>query len=436
VPTRPEEERSGRPGSPGAAALRGLASTALLLFGILLCLTVTGAAPDQAPKLAAVAAAGMLWRALFAAGSLGTALGGFASALDLAVGLGLALLAVDFTGGLGSELYPLLLVDLVLAHGFLGPAASRFLTVGTLLGLGGLAAGAGGLPSAGAALAMGLRLLWPVALLAAMELGTRAAGGSAGEAAAAPDASPSLGSGARAEPSEAGAGGPVPRQGLQEVLHDLRSPLTVIRLYAELLTEHARKGEPPVADHVQNLRAEIELMESLLDVDGDSRAAVRLRRRRRERFDLVRLLGSLANTYRVAHTDKLRIEFIAESPELPVLADSLAVQRAFRNILDNAVKYTPAGGQVRIRAGRSGTQAFVVISDTGMGMNAGEQQRAFEFSFRGQAARASGATGSGVGLGLTRDLLEPQGGRISLASEPGRGSEVTILLPVAREVRL
>jgi signal transduction histidine kinase len=240
---------------------------------------------------------------------------------------------------------------------------------------------------------------------------------------------------ARAEPSETGAGGPPPRPGLQEILHDLRSPLTVIRLYAELLAEHARKGEPPVADHVRNLRAEIDLMESLLDVDGESRAAVRWRRRRRERFDLVRLLGRLASTYRLAQTDKLRIEFIAESPELPVLADSLAVQRAFRNVLDNAVKYTPAGGQVRIRAGRSGTQALVVISDTGMGMSAGEQQRAFQLSFRGQAARASGAVGSGVGLGLSRDLLEPQGGRISLASEPGRGSEVTILLPVAGEAR-
>jgi signal transduction histidine kinase len=378
----------------------------------------------------------LLWRGLFAAGSLGAALGGFASALDLAVGLGLALLAVGFTGGLGSELYPLLLVDLALAHGFLGPAASRFLAVATLLGLGGLAAGAGPPSSAGAALATGLRLSWPLALLAAMELGSRAAGGSAGEPAAPADAYGAPNTTPRAEPSEPEAGGPGPRQGLQEILHDLRSPLTVIRLYAELLGEHARKGEPPVADHVQNLRAEIDLMESLLDVDGESRAAVRLRRRRRERFDLVKLLGSLANTYRLAHTDKLRIEFIAESPELPVLADSLAVQRAFRNVLDNAVKYTPAGGQVRIRAGRSGTQAFVVISDTGVGMSAGEQQRAFEFLFRGQAARASGVAGSGVGLGLTRDLLEPQGGRISLASEPGRGSEVTILLPVAREARL
>ena len=328
-------------------------------------------------------------------------------------------------------------MDLVLAHGFLGPPAARFLALATLLGLGGLAA-SGAPPSAGAALTIGLRLLWPVALLAAMEMRSRAAGESAGEPATASTADATTPSSIAPPTQPAGpeAGGTSPRQGLQEILHDLRSPLTVIRLYAEMLADHARKGEPPVADHVQNLRAEIELMESLLDVDGDSRAAVRLRRRRRERFDLVKLLGSLANTYRLAHTEKLRIEFIAESPELPILADSLAVQRAFRNVLDNAVKYTPSGGQVRIRAGRSGTQAFVVISDTGVGMSAGDQQRAFESSFRGQAARASGAAGSGVGLGLTRDLLEPQGGKISLASDPGRGSEVTILLPVAREARL
>lgn len=383
-----------------------------------------------------MAAAGLLWRGLFAAGSLGAALGAFAGALDLAVGLALALLAVGLTGGLDSELYPLVLVDLALAHGFLGPSASRFLAVATLFGLGGLAVAAGFPDTTGAWLAIGLRLLWPAALLVAMELWSATASAHAGEPAepmtqrfAPPSAPPA------AEPADRDPGAPGPRQGLQEILHDLRSPLTVIRLYAELLGEHACKGEPPVADHVQNLRAEIELMESLLDVDGESRSAVRLRRRRRERFDLVKLLGSLANTYRLAHSEKLRIEFIAESPELPILADSLAVQRALRNVLDNAVKYTPAGGQVRIRAGRSETQAFVVISDTGVGMSVGEQQRAFEFAFRGPAARASGAGGTGLGLGLTRDLLEPQGGRISLASAPGRGSDVTILLPMARDAR-
>ena len=344
---------------------------------------------------------------------------------------------MGLTGGLGSELYPLLLLDLALAHAFLGPPASRFLAVATLFGLGGLAGAAGMPPSAASALAVALRLLWPLALLAAMELGSRATRVGSGEPAAASFTVAAIppSAGPRSDAPEPEANGTGPRQGLHEILHDLRSPLTVIRLYAELLAEHARKGVAPVADHVQNLRAEIEMMESLLDVDGESRAAVRLRRRRRDRFDLVKLLGSLANTYRLAHTEKLRIEFIAESPELPIQADALAVQRALRNILDNAVKYTPAGGQVRIRAGRSGIQAFVVISDTGVGMSAGEQQRAFDLSFRGQAARASGAAGSGVGLGLTRDLLEPQGGQISLASEPGRGSEVTILLPVVREAR-
>jgi signal transduction histidine kinase len=344
--------------------------------------------------------------------------------------------AVGLTGGLRSELYPLLLVDLALAHGFLGPAAARFLALATLMGLGALATFGGAPDSASAWLAVGLRLLWPMALLAALELWSRAAGGHAGEPAAATTRIATPGPAApRPESAEPEPGAPAPRQSLQEILHDLRSPLTVIRLYAELLTEHARKGEPPVADHVQNLRAEIDLMESLLDVDGESRAAVRLRRRRRERFDLVKLLGTLANTYRLAHSQRLRIEFMAESPELPVVADSLAVQRAFRNVLDNAVKYTPAGGQVRIRAGRTGSQAFVVITDTGVGMNKGEQQRAFEFWFRGHAARASGTAGSGLGLGLTKELLEPQGGRISLASEPGHGSEVTIHLPMAREAR-
>jgi signal transduction histidine kinase len=221
--------------SPGVyrdTLLRGLSSTALLLFGILLSLTVGAAAPGQASRLGALATAALLWRGLFAAGSLDAALAGFASALDLAVGLGLGLVAVGLTGGLGSELYPLLLVDLALAHGFLGPAASRFLAVATLLGLGALATVAGPSDSAGAWLGVGLRLLWPLALLVAMELWSRAADGDAGEGAAAPAAQLSMSPPAapRAEAS------------LQEILHDLRSPLTVIRLYAELLGEHVRKG--------------------------------------------------------------------------------------------------------------------------------------------------------------------------------------------------
>ncbi len=113
-------------------------------------------------------------------------------------------------------------------------------------------------------------------------------------------------------------------------------------------------------------------------------------------------------------------------------ADPVAIQRALRNVLDNAVKYTPSGGQVKIRASVAAQHAFVVISDTGIGMTREEQRRAFEYAYRGEAARASGAEGRGLGLALVRELLEAQGGKISLLSDPGRGLEVTIMFPLYR----
>jgi signal transduction histidine kinase len=368
------------------------------------------------------------------------ALGHFADPLDLGVGLGLTLCALAWSGGVRSELFPLILVDLVLTRVFLGPAASRFLGVLTVLGLVVLAVvtRASGIPL----LTVASRCAWPLAVVVAMELGIGVAGrdrndrdGSRGapgagrddvRRAAAPASAPSPAPSPAASPD---------RDGLQEILHDLRSPLTAMRLYAELVTDRVRKGQPILPEHVSNLGAEIDLLQSLLETQGDSPRAARVRQRRSERFDLVKLLGNLANSYRLLHNDRLRIEFIAESPELVVSADPVAVQRCLRNLLDNAVKYTPAGGQVRIRAGLSGREAFAVISDTGVGMSESDQQRAFEFSYRGQAARASGAAGAGLGLALSRELLEANGGRILLSSEPGRGSDVTVLLPVSGEAR-
>jgi signal transduction histidine kinase len=145
--------------------------------------------------------------------------------------------------------------------------------------------------------------------------------------------------------------------------------------------------------------------------------------------DLVEILGSLATAYRLSYGGRLRIEFIAERPELSVTADPVALQRAFRNVLENAIKYTPQGGEVRIRAGAAGPHAFVVVKDTGMGMSDDERARAFDFAFRGAGAVASGARGKGLGLALTKEILEANGGKISLSSEAGFGSEVTILLP-------
>ena len=219
-----------------------------------------------------------------------------------------------------------------------------------------------------------------------------------------------------------------------ELLHDLRSPLSVIRVYTDLIQEAARRGELPNQEYLANLEREIELAERLVGAPASAPEPVELLEKP-QNADLVEILGSLATAYRLAHGGRIRIEFIAERPQLPVVADPVALQRAFRNVLDNAIKYTPDGGEVRIRAGGAGAQAFVVVKDTGMGMSPEERARAFDYAFRGAGAVASGTRGKGLGLAVTKEILEANGGKISLSSEAGYGSEVTIMLPAQRGAR-
>ena len=112
----------------------------------------------------------------------------------------------------------------------------------------------------------------------------------------------------------------------------------------------------------------------------------------------------------------------------------MALQRVFRNVLDNALQYTPSGGTVRIRLWADAVHAHVVVSDTGVGMSAEERAHAFDLSYRGRGAQAMRAGGRGLGLTLSRELVEAMGGSISLWSEEDRGSEVRVLLPVAAEM--
>ncbi|HWZ87073.1 MAG TPA: HAMP domain-containing sensor histidine kinase, partial [Thermoanaerobaculia bacterium] len=220
------------------------------------------------------------------------------------------------------------------------------------------------------------------------------------------------------------------------ILHELRSPLSVIRVYTDLIQEAARRGELPNEDYLTNLTREIELAERLVGTPAPAPAPAPIDRLEKpQNADLVEILGSLATAYRLAHGGRIRIEFIAERPQLPVTADPVALQRAFRNVLDNAIKYTPDGGEVRIRAGAAGPQAFVVVKDTGMGMSPDERTRAFDYAFRGAGAVASGTRGKGLGLAVTKEILESNGGKISLSSEAGYGSEVTIMLPFLRAGR-
>ncbi|HSB63036.1 MAG TPA: sensor histidine kinase, partial [Thermoanaerobaculia bacterium] len=340
--------------------------------------------------------------------------------------------ALAKTGGPSSDLFPLLVVY-VAAEAAISREGGRFLLVGTYAGLA-LLVVLFPAPTAAAARSNALRFLWPAAAVFGVELVLRLS--SSGRRSGAEDAP------ARDRPAAQSApASPAPvRDPRSEILHDLKSPLTVLRVYGDLVAEAARRGEPPSEAHLAGLAREMTLMESLAGIPPRAPAPAPLvssaatpAAPKVPRSDLVRVLSTLVESYRLAHGERVRIEFVAEGAEIPVAADPVALQRAFRNVLDNAVKYTPAGGQVRVRASVVSQHAFVVISDTGAGMTPEEQKHAFTFAWRSPSASAAGVPGRGIGLGVTKDLLEKNGGKISLLSEPGHGLEVTIMFPVSRE---
>ena len=410
---------------------RGLVSSGLLLAAVLLVVASGGAHAEDVPRLAAVAIGAVVLRAVFLVPGAGRAFGPFAVPIDLGGSLALVFFALSLTGGLASDLYPLLLLEIALSRLGEGSAAGRFLPGAATAGAAALAIPGvtGGAP---ATLGTGLRVAWPAVLLAVLEAVDRRRAPAAAPAPTGSANRPSVAPAPAATPAPAAAPvrPPAVRDARQDLLHDLKSPLSVVRVYADLIAEGAQRGELPRPEHLANLSNEIGLMEALAGVVRPLSPEPPSRPAPKPRTELVKLLTTLASSYHDAHGEKLYIEFVSEEESIVVDADPVAVQRAIRNILDNAVKYTPAGGQIRIRASVVAQHVFVVISDTGIGMTRDEQKRAFEYAFRGDAARATGVEGRGLGLALVRELLEAQGGKISLLSEPGHGLEVTILFPL------
>jgi signal transduction histidine kinase len=408
-----------------------IASSGLFaLFSLLALALGMGAARP----LALATGGSLLALFVFTRAGFRTSLGAFASALATLADLALLFCALSLTGGFRSPYGLLLPVGVALAWHLEGPGAARFYAVVSVLGVAAVATLGGGLTPAAAdlfpLLATGLAA---PALLAALET----LGGIRPEREVAA---------ATEETSRPGAEIPAPvagRDSSEEILHDMKSPLSVIRVYTDLIAEAAGRGELPSAEYLGNLSREVELAERLAGGPVPAPAPPNSRLRfdlatspppppaapPAAAADLVEILGSLATAYRLSYGNRLRIEFIAERPELPVTADPVALQRAFRNVVENAIKYTPQGGEIRIRAGAAGPHAFVVVKDTGMGMSADDRARAFDFAFRGSGAVAAGTRGKGLGLALTKEILEANGGKISLSSEAGFGSEVTILLP-------
>jgi signal transduction histidine kinase len=239
--------------------------------------------------------------------------------------------------------------------------------------------------------------------------------------------------------SEATEAGGLDEEFLGAVAHELRSPLGLIKDYAAtLLAPDAPRDEGTVrrclsvvVEASQRLEG---LLEQLLDPSRIRAGALALQPRP------VRL-GPLAQTaleraaLRAAR-HRLRLGVPAGLP--PVLADAPRLEQVLDNLLDNALKYSPDGGEVVVSAGSAGAEVVVSVSDQGLGVPAEELGQLFGRFYRGAVARARAIRGDGLGLAICRGIVEAHGGRIWAESPaPGRppgagpGTTVSFTLPAA-----
>jgi two-component system sensor histidine kinase ResE len=132
-------------------------------------------------------------------------------------------------------------------------------------------------------------------------------------------------------------------------------------------------------------------------------------------------------------TEAAQVELYSEISSLPPLVgDGDRLSQVFTNLIDNALKHTPAGGRVIIRAQRVGDALEITVADTGKGIDPIEVERIFERFYQVDKARTGGAgRGIGLGLAIANEIVEKHGGTLSVQSQPGQGSTFTVRLPVA-----
>ena len=218
------------------------------------------------------------------------------------------------------------------------------------------------------------------------------------------------------------------RRFMADAAHELRTPITILRTRAEVALQQPRD----TANYVSALRGiEVEsrrlgsIVESLLVL---ARADAGERQIEKERIFLDDIAIDAAGAAQVVARQKNVEVRVDEFEEAPIEGDSSLIRQLVMIVLDNAVKFTDAGGQVHVRVSMIDGAPMFSVADTGIGIKAEELGRVFQRFFRGETAR-SRTEGAGLGLSIASWIAREHDASISLKSEPGQGTTVTVTFP-------
>jgi two-component system phosphate regulon sensor histidine kinase PhoR len=220
---------------------------------------------------------------------------------------------------------------------------------------------------------------------------------------------------------------------ISHVSHELKTPLSLIRMYCEMLATNRVQGDKTREDYYEIIHSESNrlshLVNNLLDfsrLDPDGKKA------KFESTDLGRLVVKSLDAYRhQMEQEGFRIQADIEDGLPQLAADPNALTTAVINLLDNSLKYSGNPKEVRVRVFRQNGYLNLTVADRGIGIPASEQKKVFEKFYRGKEAQSKNIRGSGIGLAIIQQVAELHGGEVTVHSAPGEGSTFTLRLPVS-----
>ena len=216
------------------------------------------------------------------------------------------------------------------------------------------------------------------------------------------------------------------------VSHELRTPLTSIRGYLELVLD-GEAGE--VTDEQRQFLGVVERNANrLLELVGDLLFLAQIEAGKLSlevgAVDLAAVAAESVETARPLAEDKEITLTLATSPLQLLAGDRARLAQLLDNLVSNAIKFTPEGGRVDVRASSSRGNAILEVRDTGMGIPAEEQEHVFERFFRTTRATEQAIQGTGLGLAISKAIVHAHGGRITLASSDGEGATFRVTIPI------
>ena len=216
------------------------------------------------------------------------------------------------------------------------------------------------------------------------------------------------------------------------ISHELRTPLTLLLAPLEtLLQRFNRSLDEDTRDmlltmHSNGMRL-LKLINDLLDLVRLESGRMEVKREPLEVAEFVKGLASAAR--QVADDKRLRLETFVDPALGTVLADRDKLEKIVLNLVFNALKFTPAGGRVELRAEKQGEEFVLTVADTGMGISEKNLPHVFDRFWQADGSSKRKYQGVGIGLALVKELVEIQGGKVSVQSQEGKGTTFTVRLP-------